>query len=136
MKKLLLGALLLLSTLSFGQNFTTNRISLDVLDKKTYHVNWIFTDSLITMEYVSPKMIKICKEYGTPVLSSFPINTVTKNEVAGFPVSVVYFIHDDKQQTIIRITTIYNIKEKTYNVVFESKDTFTNQTTKITYFTM
>jgi CTP:phosphocholine cytidylyltransferase-like protein len=109
----------------------------DIMDKKTYHVNWIFTDSLVTMEYVSPKMIKICKEYGGPTTASYSINKVTKVEGPnGWGATGVYFILDDKQEPIVRITTIYNNKEKTYSVSFESKDTFTNQTTKITYFTM
>jgi hypothetical protein len=131
MRRLILGALLLLNTLGFGQNFTTNRTSLDIMDKKTYHINWIFTDSLVTMEYISPQMLKILKEYGSPTTASFSINKVVKNGDTG-----VYFILDDKQEPVVRITTIYNTKEKTYSVSFESKDTFTNQITKITYFTM
>jgi hypothetical protein len=101
------------------------------MDKKTYHINWIFTDSLVTMEYISPQMLKILKEYGSPTTASFSINKVVKNGDTG-----VYFILDDKQEPVVRITTIYNTKEKTYSVSFESKDTFTNQITKITYFTM
>jgi len=136
MRKLILGALLLLSTLSFGQTFTTNRTSLDIMDKKTYHINWTFTDSLVTMEYTSPQMLKICKEYGIPNTGSFSINKVVKNADTGGNSTGVYFILDDKQEPIVRITTIYNNKEKTYSVNFESKDTFTNQIAKVTYFTM
>jgi hypothetical protein len=133
MRKFVLGALLLLSTLSFGQDFTTNRVSLDPTDKKTYHVKWNFSDSLVTMEYISPTMVKMCSEQGIPTVTKIPINQITKNAIEGFGSSDVYLVFDDKKNIVIRITLNYKEKDKTYSVIFESKDTFTNQITQIIY---
>jgi diketogulonate reductase-like aldo/keto reductase len=132
MKKLSILFLFLLCGCIYSQSFTTQNIDIDILDNKTYHVNWVFTDSLVSMEYISPKMIKICKENNIPVLAKYPINKVDKNNIS--PESKIYYILDENKNIVVRIMLNYVYKTSTYTVVFEMKDHFSNRITKIVYF--
>jgi len=108
MRKLILGALLLLSTLSFGQNYKINRMTID---------NFSFNIK---------GSLKITKD---------TITIVLKNETIKIPVTtmdMVYFKpsqQNENNDVRMKLTSINNSHFFTY----ENIDTFTKKLTTILY---
>lgn len=137
MKKLLLGALLLLSTLSFSQNDTieiihTNRMYGDaIIQGEGIKVDYefILTDNSLTMRLTNEKNIKEYQKYSTQDLSKAIklVDFQTQNVKLVSKVEGVYIY----QGNDIRITIVKN--NNMQSLLYEAKDSFTGQISKIIY---
>lgn len=117
----------LTTMVSFGQSFTTTKSSTMPLSKQET-VEWVITDTSIVFVYTHPKRVKLLEEYlGTAktymIVSEIKINSGIQK--------AYYCTQGD---IICRVTVTEDIKQKSYIVIYEVKDTFNDTWTKSVFF--
>ena len=136
MKKLILGALLLLSMVSFGQEkFKTNYcinddpVIVSALGM-TYKLEMEYevTDSTLTFIQVDKAILKHYQKNNLPLRSTLKVQLVSNNNVGNSNIKVY---KSEGGDTHIRYT-ITRINENCYVIVSESVDSFTGKVNKIT----
>jgi hypothetical protein len=122
MKKIIVGILFLFSVLSFGQTYTTKNMLIENNIIKTT-VNYVITDSIITMEYIDKSIVNEMKKQNQPTKFELQIQKDGSNYVAYLD-----------NGSVSKLRYLFIIYDNKLTLTLEAKDNFTNKIFKIFYY--
>jgi hypothetical protein len=132
MRKLLLGALLLLSTLGFAQeNFTTTFCVVENQAPVKIEQTFIIKDSTITMIYSDKRYKEYYKKNGISDTIVFNVKLSNTSNIGESDIRYFTVVGNNSENKVR--FTITRIKDCYERIVFDNIDTFTNKLTTMTF---